>query len=74
MRWVEAILPRRRKDPRFSNLPSRKRKRLTLVCQHLTKAEDETARKLGLATPPRLIVVDEEEAVILFAQDRAGTF
>lgn len=31
------------------------------------------ARKLGLQTPPRLMLVDEEAAVILMAGDRADT-
>lgn len=73
MALLDAFFTRRRQVPRFSALPRPTRHRLARVCDDLTKAEDEMARKLGLVAPPRLILVDEEEAVILLPTDRDGT-
>lgn len=70
---LDAFFTRRRKVPRFASLPRRTRHHLVVVCEDLTEFEDEMARRLGLDTPPRLILVDEEEAVILLPDDRAGT-
>lgn len=73
MAFLDAFFTRRRVVPRFSALPRRTRHRLATVCDDLTGAEDEMARVLGLDAPPRLMLVDEEEAVILLASDRMGT-
>ena len=73
MRLSEKLFTRRRNLPRFAALPPRTRHRLALACEELTQAENDMARRLGLATPPRLVIVDEEEAVILLASDRAET-
>ena len=71
MALLERFLVRRQGLPRFSALPHHVRRRLAFACQELTDAEAEMAEQLGLARPPRLLMVDEEEAVILFEPDRA---
>lgn len=73
MSFFQSFFTRRRRVPRFSALPRRTRRRLALVCEGLTGAEDEMAQALGLPKPPRLMLVDEEEAVILLETDREGT-
>lgn len=70
---LDVIFTRRRTVPHFSALPRRTRQRLGPACDDLARSEDEMARKLGLQTPPRLMLVDEEAAVILMAGDRADT-
>lgn len=63
---------RRRGMPRFDGLAPRVQRRLVPVCQELNEAEDELATRLGLPRAPRLLLVDEEEAVILTPEERAG--
>lgn len=58
--------------PRFDGLAPRIQGRLVPVCQELSDAEDELATCLGLPQAPRLLLVDEEEAVILTPEERAG--
>jgi hypothetical protein len=70
---LDAIFTRRRQVPRFSALPRRTRQRLSVACDDLTTTENEIARDLGLDTPPRLMLVDEEEAVLLLKTDRECT-
>lgn len=70
---VDSLLTRRRRMPRFALLAPRIRRRLTLVCRELSEAEDEVAARLGLARPPRLLLVDEETAVVVTPDERDGT-
>lgn len=70
MALLDRLFVRRRAMPRFSSLPQQVRRRLSVACQELTSAEDQMAQRLGLPNPPRLVLVDEEEAVVLFAADR----
>lgn len=71
MHIIDKLLTRRRDQPRFSALPIRVRQRLALACEELSDAEQALAERLGLPQPPRLLMVDEEEAVILTPSDRA---
>jgi hypothetical protein len=71
IRILEKLLTRRRDQPRFSALPRRVQQRLALACQELSDAEQALAARLDLPQPPRLLMVDEEEAVILTPSDRA---
>lgn len=71
MRILDKLLTRRRDQPHFSALPPRVRQRLGLACRELNDAEQALAARLGLSQPPRLLMVDEEEAVILTPSDRA---
>lgn len=71
MRILDKLLTRRRDQPRFSSLPPHVRQRLTLACRELSDAEQSIAERLGLPKPLRLLMVDEEEAVILTPSDRA---
>lgn len=73
MALLDAIFTRRRQVPRFSALPRRTRQRLSVACDDLTRTENEIARDLGLDAPPRLMLVDEEEAVLLLKTDRECT-
>lgn len=73
MSLLDKLFTRRRGVPRFSALPRRTRQRLAAACRDLTRTENEMADKLGLDTPPRLMLVDEEEAVILLKTDREST-
>jgi hypothetical protein len=70
MRLLDRFLIRRRALPRFSALPANVRRRLALACREVTKAEAEMAQQLALPAPPRLLMVDEESAVIVLASDR----
>ena len=72
MRILEVLLVRRRGLPRFDRLPPRVQRRLALAGRELSDAEAEMASKLGLAHLPRLLMVDEEEAVVISPADRAG--
>jgi hypothetical protein len=46
------------------------RRRLVLACRELSDAEEGVAKRLALPTPPRLLMVDEENAVIVTPRDR----
>ena len=70
MRLLDRLFTRRRRLPEFAGLPDGVRRRLTGACIELTEAEDRMAARLGLASPPRLLLVDEETAVILAADER----
>ena len=71
MRFFDRLLTRRREQPRFATLSPRVRRRLALACRELTEAEEAIAERLGLPAPPRLLFVDEEEAVIVSPCDRS---
>lgn len=68
---LDKLLTRRRRMPRFETLAPRIRRRLRLVCRELSDAEEELAARLDLPQPPRLLLVDEEKAVILTPAERA---
>lgn len=70
---LDTFLTRRRRTPCFATLAPRIRRRLGPVCGELGEAEQELATRLGLPQPPRLLLVDEEEAVILTPEDRGQT-
>lgn len=71
MHFWDRLVTRRRGSPRFSTLSARVRRRLSVACHELTETEEEVARQLGLPEPPRLLMIDEEEAVMLTPNDRA---
>jgi hypothetical protein len=73
MRILEKLLLRRQAHPQFSTLPVRVRRRLALACQELTDAEAEMAQRTGLPEPPRLLLIDEEEAAIIFPEEREAS-
>jgi hypothetical protein len=73
MRFFDALLTRRREERRFSTLPPRVHRRLAFACRELTEAEEAIAERLGLTAPPRLLIVDEETAVIITPRDRSET-
>jgi hypothetical protein len=70
MRLLDALFTRRRRRPDFAGLSESVRRRLGGACRELTEAEDHLAAQLGLASPPRLLLVDEETGVVLAADDR----
>lgn len=70
---LDKFLTRQRRTPCFAALGPRVRRRLAPVCGELNEAEQELAMRLGLPQPPRLLLVDEEEAVILTPDDRGKT-
>lgn len=70
---LDRLLTRRRRMPLFATLAPRIRRRLNVVCRELSDAEEEIAARLGLPQPPRLLLVDEEEAVVLTPGERAET-
>ncbi|WP_300578607.1 hypothetical protein [Phenylobacterium sp.] len=62
---------RRQQDaPHVSDLSPAVRRRLTRSCDALTAAEAEIARRLDLPSAPRLLMIDEEEAVIVTPEER----
>jgi len=70
MGMLDKLFTRRRRLPCFAALAPRIRRRLAPVCRELGDAEQDIARHLGLPQPPRLLLVDEEEAVILTPAER----
>lgn len=70
---LDKLLTRRRRMPCFEALTPQVRRRLAPVCREMSQAEEELAARLGLPQPPRLLLVDEEEAVILSPGERAET-
>ena len=70
MRLLDRLFTRRRRLPEFAGLSGSVRRRLTGACLELTQAEDRLAARLGLASPPRLLLVDEETAVIIDIDER----
>ncbi|SKA37840.1 hypothetical protein [Consotaella salsifontis] len=70
MRLFDSVLTRRRRQPRFTDLAPWVRHRLALACRELKEAEEAAAEKLDLPEAPRLVMVDEEEAVIVRPGDR----
>lgn len=59
--------------PTFAALAPPVRRRLGPVCRELSDAEQELSDYLGLPRPPRLLLVDEEEAVIVTPEERGET-
>ena len=70
MRLLDRLFTRRRRLPEFGGLSGGVRRRLTRACRDLAEAEDRVAARLGLPSPPRLLLVDEETAVILDVDER----
>jgi hypothetical protein len=73
MGFLRRLLVRRQSHPRFSALPLRVRKRLALACQELSEAEAELAQRIGLPEPPRLLLIDEEQAAIIVPDERGAS-
>lgn len=65
MRWFDRMFTRRLHEPCFDQVPDAVRGRLRLACRQLTGAENGIAGRMGLPVTPRLMLVDEELAVIL---------
>ncbi|MDT9600238.1 hypothetical protein [Sphingosinicella rhizophila] len=72
MHWIERMLTRRHDQHRFTDLKPLVRRRLKLAARELRDAEDAMAAELRLPQPPRLLMIDEEEAVIVLPNDRAN--
>lgn len=70
MGMLDKLFTRRRRLPCFAALSPRVRRRLAPVCKELNDAEQDIARHLGLPQAPRLLLIDEEEAVILTPAER----
>lgn len=70
MRLLDRFFTRRRQLPRFADLSESAHRRLNGACRELGDAEDRMAAHLGLAEPPRLLLVDEEEAVVITPEQR----
>lgn len=70
MKWLDRLFMRQRAHPRADRLPEDSRRRLRYACRELTESERQTARTLALEDPPRMVLVDEETAVILPASIR----
>lgn len=56
--------------PHLADLSPAVMRRLQRACGGLSASEEEMAKLLGLDTPPRLLMVDEEEGVIVLPEDR----
>lgn len=70
---LDRLLTRRGHPTCFATLAPRVRRRLRPVCRELSEAEQTLAARLGLPRPPRLLLVDEEAAVVLTPDERAQT-
>lgn len=69
---LDKLLTRRRNQPTFSALAPHFQQRLALASRELSDAEQSIAAQLDLPHPPRLLMVDEEKAVILYPSDRSN--
>lgn len=65
MRWLDRIFTRRRDQPSLERVPPHVRARLRLACRQLSEAERQIQARMGLAARPRLLLIDEELAVII---------
>ena len=70
MRFLDAFFTRSARRPQRSALPRSVRRRLAQSCADLTQEENALAERFGLPMPPRLLIVDEEEAVIITYANR----
>jgi hypothetical protein len=70
MRLFDRIWTRRRHQRRFSDLAPHVQRRLALVARELRDEEDAIAAALNLPEPPRLLMIDEEESVVVGPGDR----
>ena len=70
MRFLDRMLTRRRDQRQFCDVKHRTRQRLALAARELYDAEDAIAAASGLPMPPRLLMIDEEEAVVVLPTDR----
>ena len=73
MRFIDKFMTRGRHQPRFDTLAQRVQNRLAPVCQDLGKAEQALAEHLDMPQPPRLLIIDEENAAVLTYDERPGT-
>jgi hypothetical protein len=71
MRLLDGLFTRRRRLPRLDDVSVTVRRRLEGACRELTEAEDRMAAELGIADQPRLLLIDEEEAVVIGPDRRA---
>ena len=70
MASLKRMLMRRHDQRRFTDLKPRVRHRLALASRELAEAEESIAAALRLSRPPRLLMIDEEEAVVVLPNDR----
>ena len=72
MRLLDDLFTRSRRQPTSVDLSDDVKRRLSPACRELTDAEDLMAARLGLDKVPRLLIIDEEAAVILSPQERTA--
>ena len=72
MRFLDRIFTRCRRRPTASHLADSTRRRLAPACRELTDAEEQIARDMCLPTPPRLLLIDEEAALIISSKERSS--
>lgn len=70
MRVLQRLLVRRYDQRQFADLDPRICRRLALAARELRDSEEAIAAAVGLAEPPRLLMIDEEEAVVVLPSDR----
>lgn len=65
MRWLDRVLTRRIDQPCYDAVPARSRRYLAIACRQLSEAEQAAAVRMQLGIQPRLVLVDEELAVMI---------
>lgn len=65
MNWLDRICTRRLRRHCGDVVPERYRVRLRAACGQLDSAEEAVRARMGLCVRPRLILVDEELAVVV---------
>jgi len=65
MSWLDRIFTRRRRQRGFGPVPTWARFRLRPACRQLSDQEQRMQELLGLAVPPRLMMADEELAILI---------
>lgn len=73
MRLFDRMFTRCRPRPGSFTLSDSTGRRLAPACRELIEAEERMARHMGLPTAPRLLLIDEEAAVILSPGERPST-
>ncbi|MBP2315375.1 hypothetical protein [Azospirillum soli] len=70
MGWFRRILSRQRRSGVFGPVPAWGRPRLRDACRRLSDQEEAMRELFGLPVAPRLMLADEELAVLIDAEER----
>lgn len=70
VRLIDKLFTRGSESPEAAALSPQVRRRIAAACRDLSNAEASIGQRMGLAQPPRLLMVDEEQGAIIAPTDR----